>query len=98
MPLLAGLFGAGIALLFAPRSGRETRAQLKTRGQDMKRTASDNMADLRDVLERKIQEGKQMKQRVSKALSETTDKAEEEISEIRKEQGETPLATWKEEA
>lgn len=37
---LGGLVGAAIALLFAPKSGRETRAQLADKGQQIKQLAS----------------------------------------------------------
>ncbi len=39
VPVLAGLAGAGIALLVAPKSGRETRTELRAKAQEMKRRA-----------------------------------------------------------
>jgi hypothetical protein len=33
--VLAGLLGAGVALILAPRSGRETRRQLRKAGQEL---------------------------------------------------------------
>lgn len=39
--LVGGLVGAGIALLFAPRSGAETRQRIREMGEDLKDTASD---------------------------------------------------------
>ena len=36
---LAGLAGAAVGLLFAPRSGRETREHLKNSARDMKQKA-----------------------------------------------------------
>lgn len=50
--LLGALAGAGAALLFAPRSGRETRDELRTgvlrlkeRAEDTVRTVQDNVSD-----------------------------------------------------
>lgn len=48
--LMAGLAGAGIALLVAPRSGRETRAQLKDKALDLKADAEDKLLETRDRL------------------------------------------------
>lgn len=38
-PILAGLAGAGLALLFAPRSGRDTRTMVRDNAQEIKETA-----------------------------------------------------------
>ena len=37
--LLGGLVGAGVALLFAPKSGRETREKIKELAEDVKERA-----------------------------------------------------------
>lgn len=51
-PFLAGLaIGAGLALLFAPQSGAETRAQLARGARRVKRAASHAAEDLADKAE-----------------------------------------------
>jgi gas vesicle protein len=42
--MMAGLAGAGMALLLAPRSGRETRARIKSSAADMKDKAEDKIS------------------------------------------------------
>lgn len=52
--VLGGIVGAGAALLFAPRSGEETRKMLKKRAQDMKR----EVEDFKNKVQPKIEEVK----------------------------------------
>lgn len=48
-PLLIGLaIGAGVALLFAPRSGAETRQDIKRRASRVRRAAEDAATDVAD--------------------------------------------------
>lgn len=42
-----GLIGAALALLMAPQSGEETRAQLREKSEELKNTASETIADSR---------------------------------------------------
>ncbi len=42
--------GAGMALLFAPRTGEETRRQLKNTGRRLRTAASEKAEDLQDAL------------------------------------------------
>lgn len=42
-----GLIGAAVALLIAPQSGEETRAQLREKSEELKNTASESIADSR---------------------------------------------------
>lgn len=49
LPFLWGaLIGAGIALLFAPRSGRETRAELSSGARRLKQAAEDTVRGVQD--------------------------------------------------
>lgn len=51
--VLAGaLVGAGVALLFAPESGEETRERIATRARDFGVRADEGWNDLRDELRR----------------------------------------------
>jgi gas vesicle protein len=64
VPLLAGLVGAGLALLFAPRSGRETREKLRMSTQE-------SMDSAREKLDAAITQGKELKDRLEGAVKTT---------------------------
>lgn len=44
------LVGAGVALLFAPRTGEETRRELRNRGRQFRATASEKAEEFQDIL------------------------------------------------
>ena len=50
---VGALAGAGLALLFAPRSGRETRDLLAQKGRDVKESAEQALADAKALLNHK---------------------------------------------
>lgn len=56
--VLGGLVGAGIALLTAPQSGRETREKIKGLADDTRKKASDYAGTVRDRLSSTLEEGK----------------------------------------
>ncbi len=45
--VIGGLVGATLAILMAPQSGEETRAQLREKSYDLKNTAEESLADTR---------------------------------------------------
>lgn len=103
-PVLAGLFGAGLALLLAPRSGKETREKIRTKTDDMKHQAEDSMANVRESLDQSIQEAQDLKKRISEAMRQTGRKAKQEMKELQEDQEKRPmpvessvLSTWEEE-
>ena len=49
--VIGGLVGAGIALLMAPQSGEETRAQIRDAGVEIKDRATETMAEAREKAE-----------------------------------------------
>jgi gas vesicle protein len=49
--VIGGLVGAGIALLMAPQSGEETRAQIRDAGVELKDRANETMAEAREKAE-----------------------------------------------
>jgi gas vesicle protein len=49
--VLGGLVGAGIALLMAPQSGEETRAQIRDTSVELKDRANETMAEAREKAE-----------------------------------------------
>jgi gas vesicle protein len=42
--------GAGVALLFAPKSGEETRRELRNRGRQLRATAGEKAEELQEIL------------------------------------------------
>ena len=46
--LVSGLAGLGLGLLFAPRSGKETRDKMKERAHEMKDSATESLHDVKD--------------------------------------------------
>lgn len=51
MPLLVGMaIGAGVALLFAPRSGAATRRDIKRRAMNVRRAAEETVASVTDTV------------------------------------------------
>jgi hypothetical protein len=56
--LIGAVVGAGAALLFAPRSGEETRQRLARRGRRLREHTSDAWEDLRDELRHAARRGK----------------------------------------
>lgn len=53
------LVGAGLALLFAPRTGEETRREIQRRARRMGGQAQDLVADVRDSVNQKIQSARE---------------------------------------
>jgi gas vesicle protein len=68
--LLGAAVGAGIALLFAPQSGEETRAQLRRGARKIKRRARDLAEDGREAVEDLAQRGKSAAREARAALEE----------------------------
>jgi gas vesicle protein len=48
---IGALVGTGIALLYAPRSGKETRELLAKKGRELKGKASDALDDAKDFVQ-----------------------------------------------
>ncbi len=68
VPMLAAAAGAGIALLFAPRSGRETRERLRMKAHDVQEKAKQGYDSARQQAGEKVSQAKDMKNRVSEAI------------------------------
>jgi gas vesicle protein len=51
--LLGGIVGAGIAILLAPQSGRETRKKIKEYAESVKEKAAESVEKVKSVLEEK---------------------------------------------
>lgn len=68
VPVAAGLFGAGLALLFAPRSGRETRDKLRVNYEELKDRADNKLALAREKVDESLEEAKALKSRLAGAI------------------------------
>lgn len=88
--LWGALVGAAAALLFAPKSGEETQADIKEGARRLRRTAEDKFSELRETVE----EGYE---RAREDVSERVDTAREQVRE-RKQKAEEALKAGKEAA
>lgn len=98
LPLVAGLSGAFLALLLAPRSGRETRRQLQLAAGDMKEKAAEGLDTARASVEESLARAKEVKDRLSSAIKFGDKKLHNNNSE--RSQDSTalpPIRTWEEE-
>ncbi|MBI5665569.1 MAG: YtxH domain-containing protein [Nitrospirae bacterium] len=57
--VLGGLVGAGIALLTAPRSGRETREKIREFTDDTRRKATEYCEDVKEKVSSAVEHGKE---------------------------------------
>jgi len=74
-PILAGLAGAGLALLFAPRSGKDTRTMVRDNAHDMKETA-------RHKIDAGKAQAKELKDRLQSIAQTTKRKTKQEMDEM----------------
>ena len=56
--LLGGVVGAGLALLFAPQSGRETRQKIKDLTDDVKEKSAEYVNQVKEKATSLVEEGK----------------------------------------
>jgi len=56
--LLGGVVGAGLALLFAPQSGRETRQKIKDLAEDVKEKSAEYVNQAKEKATSLVDEGK----------------------------------------
>ena len=56
--LLGGVVGAGLALLFAPQSGRETRQKIKDLADDVKEKSAEYVSQAKEKASSLVEEGK----------------------------------------
>lgn len=57
--ILGGIIGAALGILYAPRSGRETRYNLRRMGEDIADTVSDLSDDMKETGRKIYEEGRE---------------------------------------
>lgn len=82
--LLGGLVGAGVALLFAPRSGEETRRRIKELTEEVKEKAEDYVEQVKGKMTSTVEKGKDFFQE-KKSIITTAVEAGKEAYEREKE-------------
>ena len=72
--VIGGLVGAGIALLMAPQSGEETRAQIRDASVELKDPANETMAEAREKAEAITADSRRRAEEIIADARETADK------------------------
>lgn len=84
--IIGAVLGAGLALVFAPQPGTQTREFLREKSIELKSKAADASAQARPVAEDLVQTGKsfveQQKAKIQEAISEGKAEAERIKSEM----------------
>ncbi len=83
--LIGALLGAGVALLLAPRSGKETQEELRTRALELRDVAEDRVRGASRQLEEKLDEAKEGLQARAERVREAVDSGREAAQEARHE-------------
>lgn len=82
--LLGGIVGAGLALLLAPQSGRETRAKIKETAEDIKEKAEAYIKEAKEKIASTLEKAKETldekKSAITKAVEAGKQAYEKEIS------------------
>ncbi len=66
--LFGAVVGAGLALLLAPRTGKETRELLKEKGEEFTKRAKESMGESRERADDFIQKGREFVEAQSERL------------------------------
>lgn len=82
--LIGGLFGAGIALLQAPRSGAETRRMIEERALELQQKAEQTAEEARSQAKQVGDQLSQSAKRVQEKAQETAEKARSEAEQDRR--------------
>ncbi|MDB5185847.1 MAG: YtxH-like protein [Candidatus Saccharibacteria bacterium] len=72
--LIAGMAGAAIGMLFAPRSGRETRERLKSTAEDMRSQARQGYRSARGTLEQGVDQARKAKDELTDVASKASNR------------------------
>ncbi len=78
--LLGALVGAGIALLFAPGSGEETQARLRTQARRLRALTNERVRGLRDDLSARVDSAKGVIDQGRQLAAEARDELEDKLA------------------
>ncbi|GAC1392000.1 MAG: hypothetical protein NVSMB46_06580 [Candidatus Saccharimonadales bacterium] len=100
--IAAGLFGALVATLIAPRSGKESRKMIKQSAKDLKHNAEDTFDQASHSLHQKVEKMSSWRDQMAKKIGEAgrrqqSDTLPELPSEYYKDLPPTHLTSWEEE-
>lgn len=83
--VLGALIGAGVAVLFAPDKGSNTRDKLKKEGKDIKNKLVDDLTEVKEDLSKAASSGKdKLKEDLKDFASKASYKTEEAITFLEK--------------
>ncbi len=75
--VLGGLVGAAVAMLLAPKSGRQTREQIKDIAQDAKEKAEDYYGQMKDKVSSAMQKGSEIFEQKKSEMQSTMEQGKE---------------------
>jgi gas vesicle protein len=82
--LLTGLtLGAGLAMLFAPKSGLEMRRDLADGASDLRQTAKDSWEDVTTTATAAVQKGREAFELTRKTVQDLADSASKSVDSVR---------------
>lgn len=93
VPLVAGLAGAGLALLFAPRSGRETRAKVQETAHDVKDQVRETLTAAKGEFGEEVQHIRAIKHKLGNVVKSNRRRGQQETEEMPQEQSQI-LTSW----
>ena len=99
--LLAGLAGAGIALLYAPKSGKETREHIHKRTDELKKQAEQNVEQAKARLKHNAEKLEAWKNHMAKKAQDEGKKVADHLDSTSQENNDinnSILKNWEEEA
>lgn len=95
--LMAGILGAGIGLLMAPRSGKETRMRIRDAVVDAKQRAKEGWDDTKDQLDDKLKKASGAKDKLAGAIRSVSRKSKNNENMDPSGMEPTAFNNWKEE-
>jgi gas vesicle protein len=78
--VIGGLVGAGAALLLAPQSGEETRAQIRERGVELRTRAEEELVHIRKQAEDALAEVRKQAEDIQKKAAESVEEAKARVT------------------
>jgi len=81
--ILGGLIGAAVALLIAPKSGRQTREQIRDMAQDAKERAEDYYEGAMDKISTAVQKGTEVLQQKKEEMESAIARAKKSYQKVK---------------